>query len=53
MDVIAQNPAAAEQAAQAALEALEQAWAYYTPEPLPAQPEVDPAQELFQYHAAA
>jgi len=41
------------QNARAALRALDEAWAYYTPEPLPDHAEADPAQDLFQYHAAA
>ncbi len=39
--------------ARAALQVLEEAWAYYTPEPLPAHAESDVVSELFQYHAAA
>ncbi|WP_165978928.1 hypothetical protein [Antarcticimicrobium luteum] len=45
--------AIAERKAQAALKTLEEAWAYFTPEALPVEAEADPAQELFQYHAAA
>lgn len=37
--------------AQDALEILEAAWAYYTPEPVAVTEDKEP--ELFQYHAAA
>lgn len=54
MSMIEPNPETAiAEPARAALAALEQAWAYYTPQPLPARPDPDPAQELFQYHDAA
>jgi len=42
-----------ETAAQTALKTLDEAWAYFTPQPLPLRPEPDLAQDLFQYHAAA
>ncbi|TDE39623.1 hypothetical protein [Antarcticimicrobium sediminis] len=42
-------------AAQAALQVLNEAWAYYTPEPQPQYRDdaADLVQELFQYHSAA
>ncbi len=42
-------------AAQAALQVLNEAWAYYTPEPQPQHRDdsADLVQELFQYHSAA
>ncbi|GHG88688.1 MULTISPECIES: hypothetical protein [Pseudodonghicola] len=40
--------------AEAALHILEEAWAYYTPLPLPAEAEhVADQEELFHYHNAA
>lgn len=42
------------QKAQAALQALNEAWAYYTPEPLPVEAEhVADQAEIFHYHNAA
>lgn len=46
-----ENPT--EDKARAALRVLDEAWAYYTPEPLPLHAEADPVKDLFQYHAAA
>ena len=44
----------AKAAAEAALEILDQAWAYYTPQPLPVEAEhAAPQEELFHYHNAA
>lgn len=43
----------AAQKARAALQALEDAWAYFTPTPKPAVAEAAPEQEPFQYHNAA
>ncbi|MDX2484665.1 MAG: hypothetical protein QNK42_13490 [Pseudodonghicola sp.] len=41
--------------AQAALQVLNETWAYYTPEPQPQYRDdsADLVQELFQYHSAA
>lgn len=39
--------------AQAALEALEQAYAYYTPEPRQQATAQEPQTELFDYYCAA
>ena len=40
--------------AEAALKILEEAWAYYTPQSLPAEAEhVADQEELFHYHNAA
>ncbi|MBQ4823517.1 hypothetical protein J4729_02965 [Leisingera sp. HS039] len=41
------------QAAQDALDVLEQAFAYYTPEPLPAVEEADPGEWVIEYYQAA
>ena len=44
----------AQAAAKAALKVLEEAWAYYTPEPLPVKPApMAEQEEIFQYHNAA
>ena len=40
-----------DQAAKEALKHLDQAWAYYTPEPAPVTYKDQP--DLFQYHTAA
>jgi hypothetical protein len=47
----ANKPASPQIPAHQALALLEQAWAYYTPEPVPAAQEEQP--DLFQYANAA
>jgi hypothetical protein len=42
-----------DKARQAALEALEQAYAYYTPEPLPAAAEAEAVAGVGEYYQAA
>ncbi|UWQ51760.1 hypothetical protein [Leisingera caerulea] len=42
-----------DKARQAALEALEQAFAYYTPEPLPAAAEAEAVDGVVEYYQAA
>lgn len=42
-----------DKARQAALEALEQAYAYYTPEPLPAAAEAEAVEGVVEYYQAA
>lgn len=51
--IVEKSELAAAQKAQAALNALNEAWAYYTPQPKPVVAEADPVQEPFQYHNAA
>ena len=52
-NTVEQSENTAEDKARAALQVLEEAWAYYTPEPVSAHAESDSVSELFQYHAAA
>lgn len=52
-NTVKQSEKTAEDKARAALQVLDEAWAYYTPEPLPNHAETDSMNELFQYHAAA
>lgn len=50
MTAFAKQPAPA---AQAALKILEEAWAYFTPQPQPVKAAADDQTDLFQYHNAA
>ena len=52
-NTVKQSENTVEDKARAALQLLDEAWAYYTPEPLPVHAESDAVSELFQYHAAA
>jgi len=52
-NTVNQSEKTAEDKARAALLVLDEAWAYYTPEPLPDHAEADAVSELFQYHTAA